>query len=145
MILSLRLLKTRALSPKYLFKTIGIDSTGCDLQVNCCIYHLINVNKFVFIRAHNLCMILGMEMYISCLTCRPTSESSSKELNLSCNLNQTWPGPDLTWARRQVRSMSSLKSLLMSPLEFPSIPPSKSPFKSPFKSPSKSPLNWRPL
>ena len=52
MILSLRLLKTRALSPKYLFKTIGIDSTGCDLQVNGCIYHLINGNEFVFIRGH---------------------------------------------------------------------------------------------
>ena len=28
-------------------------------------------------------------------TSRPTSESSSKELNLSCKLNQTWT--NLTW------------------------------------------------
>ena len=28
-------------------------------------------------------------------TSRPTSESSSKELNLGCKLNQTWTRPDL--------------------------------------------------
>ena len=28
-------------------------------------------------------------------TSRPTSESSSKELNLGCKLNQTWTRPDM--------------------------------------------------
>ena len=40
------------------------------------------------------------------LTSRPTSESSSIELNLSCKLNQTWTRPEmglyLTWALLQV-------------------------------------------
>ena len=31
------------------------------------------------------------------ITSRPTSESSSKVLNLSFNLNQTLLGPNLTW------------------------------------------------
>ena len=29
------------------------------------------------------------------VTSHPTSESSSKKLNLGCNLNQTWTRPDL--------------------------------------------------
>ena len=33
---------------------------------------------------------------IRVLTSRPTSESSSKELNLTSKLNQTWTKPDLT-------------------------------------------------
>ena len=47
-------------------------------------------------------------------TSRPTSESSSKELNNGCKLNQTWtnPGPDLTWTLPNL-------SLTASPLPYP--------------------------
>ena len=38
-----------------------------------------------------------MYFYYVVLTSRPTSESSSKELNLSSYLIQNWTRPDLTW------------------------------------------------
>ena len=56
-------------------------------------------------------------------TSRPTSMSSSKELNLGCKVNQTWTLPDL--------------SLTASPLPYPVLSPLWG-LKSPLESPSKS-------
>ena len=83
---------------------------------------------------------------ISCLitkTSRPTSESSSKKLNLSStepDLDQTWPGPMVNWPELDIKfhSKSCLKSPLKSPSKFTSKSSFKSPFKYPFKPPSKS-------
>ena len=75
---------------------------------------------------------------------RRTSVSSSRELNLSCKLNQTLTRPDHTWPDLSLRGR--LMSPLNTPLETLYKSPSKSPLKTllktPWSTPQSHPWSW---